>query len=229
MIHSILDHCHSWILKIRYFKNNQLSYGSKLIGNSVLMGRNHLARNVVLIDSLLGYATYVARDTDLIKTKVGSFSCIGPNVHIVAGRHPTSKFASIHPAFFSLRKQSGFTYVTHQLFDEFAYVGNDTRYFVEIGNDVWIGDSAMIMSGVTIGDGAIIGAGALVTKDVEAYSIVGGVPAKVIKMRFDEKTTDLLKKIKWWEHDEVWIREHARYFFDHDILIKKISDEGYDL
>lgn len=69
---------------------------------------------------------------------------------------------------------------------------------IVIGNDVWIGYEAVIMAGVTIGDGAIIGTRAVVTKDVPAYAIVGGVPAKMIKKRFTEETIASLQKIKWW-------------------------------
>lgn len=72
---------------------------------------------------------------------------------------------------------------------------------VEIGNDVWIGDGALILSGVKIGDGAVIGAKAVITKDVEPYSIVAGNPAKLIKYRFDEKYIDKLLEIKWWDWD----------------------------
>lgn len=74
----------------------------------------------------------------------------------------------------------------------------DNKGNITIGNDVWIGYEAVIMSGVTIGDGAIIGARAVVTKDVEAYTIVGGVPAKLIKKRFDRDTIAKLQSISWW-------------------------------
>lgn len=69
---------------------------------------------------------------------------------------------------------------------------------VIIGNDVWIGRSASILSGVSVGDGAVIGAHSLVTKDVDPYTIVGGNPAKVIRKRFDDKTIQELLAIKWW-------------------------------
>lgn len=75
----------------------------------------------------------------------------------------------------------------------------DNKGDIVIGNDVWIGYDAVIMQGVTIGDGAIIGTRAVVTKDVPPYSIVGGVPAKVIKKRFDDQTIETLLTIKWWD------------------------------
>ena len=79
----------------------------------------------------------------------------------------------------------------------------DNRGDIVIGNDVWIGYEAVILSGVTIGDGAIIGTRAVVTKDVPPYTIVGGVPAKPIRKRFDEKMIKELLKIKWWD----WTKE----------------------
>ncbi|MBQ0036654.1 MAG: CatB-related O-acetyltransferase [Firmicutes bacterium] len=76
-----------------------------------------------------------------------------------------------------------------------------------VGNDVWIGYDAIIMPGVHIGDGAIIGAKSLITKDVEPYSIVGGVPAKQIRKRFDDSTIQILEDIKWWDWPEEKIKE----------------------
>lgn len=78
----------------------------------------------------------------------------------------------------------------------------DNKGDIVIGNDVWIGYEAVIMPGVKIGDGAIIGTRAVVTKDVEPYTIVGGVPARVIRKRFDDKTIAKLMKIKWWNWDK---------------------------
>ena len=75
----------------------------------------------------------------------------------------------------------------------------DNKGDIVIGNDVWIGYEAVIMSGVTIGDGAIIGTRAVVTKDVPPYTIVGGVPAKQIRKRFSEETISELLKLKWWD------------------------------
>lgn len=81
----------------------------------------------------------------------------------------------------------------------------DNKGDIIIGNDVWIGYEAVIMAGVTIGDGAIIGTRAVVTKDVPPYTIVGGVPAKPIRKRFDDATVERLIKLRWWdwEHEKI--------------------------
>ena len=84
----------------------------------------------------------------------------------------------------------------------------DKKGDIIIGNDVWIGYEAVILSGVTIGDGAIIGTRAVVTKDVPPYTIVGGVPAKAIRKRFPDETISALLKLKWWDWPEKRIKQH---------------------
>lgn len=84
----------------------------------------------------------------------------------------------------------------------------DNKGDIVIGNDVWIGYDAVILSGVTIGDGAIIGARAVVTKDVPPYTIVGGIPARHIRKRFDEETVTRLMELKWWEWSDEKIKEN---------------------
>ncbi len=84
----------------------------------------------------------------------------------------------------------------------------DNKGDIIIGNDVWIGYEAVILSGVTVGDGAIIGARAVVTKDVPPYTIVGGVPARHIRRRFDEETVTRLMELKWWEWSDEKIKNN---------------------
>jgi len=84
----------------------------------------------------------------------------------------------------------------------------DNKGDIVVGNDVWIGFEAVIMAGVTIGDGAIIGSRAVVTKDVEPYSIVGGIPAKLIRKRFSEEKTLELLEMKWWNWSEEMIKKN---------------------
>ena len=84
----------------------------------------------------------------------------------------------------------------------------DHKGDIVIGNDVWIGYEAVILAGVTIGDGAVIGSRAVVTKDVPPYTIVGGVPAKTIRRRFDKDTVEELLRLRWWDWPEEMIREN---------------------
>lgn len=106
------------------------------------------------------------------------------------------------------------TYPFPIFFEEWGLDGKDicdawdNKGDIVIGNDVWIGFEAVILSGVTIGDGAVIGSRAVVTKDVEPYTIVGGVPAKAIRKRFDEQTIEKLEKIGWWNWSEEQIRQN---------------------
>ncbi len=93
----------------------------------------------------------------------------------------------------------------------------DRKGDIIIGNDVWIGYEAVILAGVTIGDGAIIGTRAVVTKDVPSYTIVGGVPAKPIRKRFDEQTIHRLLEMKWWDWPEEKIAEHIQAIQTGDI------------
>ena len=93
----------------------------------------------------------------------------------------------------------------------------DNKGDIVIGNDVWIGYEAIILSGVNIGDGAIIGARAVVTKDVPAYTVVGGIPAKEIKKRFDAETIDKLQQIQWWDWSFEKIQQFLPYLMNGEV------------
>lgn len=92
---------------------------------------------------------------------------------------------------------------------------------VVIGNDVWIGANVIILPGITIGDGSILAAGAVVTKDVEPYSIVGGVPGRIIKYRFPEKMIETFLKIKWWEWSIEQIESNIELFYEPEVFLKR--------
>lgn len=90
----------------------------------------------------------------------------------------------------------------------------DNKGDIIIGNDVWIGYEAVIMAGVHIGDGAVIAARAVVTKDVPPYTIVGGTPARKIRMRFEEETIAKLQQIQWWNWPVEKIRQSLPYIMN---------------
>ena len=119
--------------------------------------------------------------------KMGKFCSIGGGVVIfLGGEHRINRIS---------------TYPWAGVFPYFKNTEhvNATKGDVIIGNDVWIGDRATILSGVSIGNGAVIGASAVVTKDVSPYAVVAGNPAKLIKFRFEQDVIDSLKKIQWWD------------------------------
>ena len=94
----------------------------------------------------------------------------------------------------------------------------EVKEIPEIGNDVWIGENVFFQGGVIIGDGAVVLAGAVVTKNVPPYAIVGGVPAKVLKYRYDEETIKFLLGFKWWDKDVNWLRDNWQLLCDIDKL-----------
>lgn len=191
--------------------------------NSVFEGKNYVGSRSILINSEMQFGSYIGDNSRFTNSLVGKYSCVASDVVIVLGQHPSSGFVSVHPAFFSVNNSIvRFPYVNKQKYIEQKFADTEKQISVVIGNDVWIGNGVKILEGVTIGDGAIVAAGAVVTKDVPSYAIVGGVPAKVIKYRFSEEDIEYLLKLRWWEKDEEWIKEHAEYFEDIKILKEKV-------
>jgi acetyltransferase-like isoleucine patch superfamily enzyme len=171
---------------------------------------NTIYDNVTISNSYLGDFTYVANNTNICNTKIGKFCSIGSNVKCGLPIHPSSTFVSTHPIFYSTLKQTQITFASKDFFKE--------EDDLIIGNDVWIGSNVIIMSGITIEDGAIIASGSVVTKDVTAYSIVGGVPAKIIKYRFEQNEIDFLRRLEWWNLDLDFLKSNFETFHD----IKKL-------
>ena len=184
------------------------------IHNSKFNAYNKVYKYSRVRNTEMGSYSYIARNCQIYNTHIGKFTCIGPNVITGMGAHPSSEFVSSHPLFYSkLGQSSGLVIVEKELFNEFPVT--------HIGNDVWIGNNAILKYGIKIGDGSIIGSGAVVTKDVEPYSIVGGVPAKVIKYRFSQEQIAFLLKFKWWDKDLEWLKANKDFFQNIDQFMNK--------
>lgn len=184
------------------------------VNESSFEGYNLICDNCYIDNCRIGLLSYAGNKTELSHTKVGRYCSIGPEVKIVAGNHPTREYVSTHPTFYSKHKFVGMGFSDEEIFEEYSYTDEQKKYWVEIGNDVWIGAGATIINGCKIGDGAIVAAGAVVTKDVPPYTIVGGVPAKPIRTRFTEEQIKFLLAFKWWDRDVTWMKENVNHFRD---------------
>jgi len=138
---------------------------------------------------------------------VGKFCSIAKNVTIFLGGNHRIDWITTYP-FSVQRPWSRFTgKVEHPV----------SRGDVVIGNDVWLGNGCTILSGVSIGDGAVIAANATVTKNIPAYAIAAGNPARVVRMRFDNERTAKLLTLRWWDWDERTIRKNLPKLLSSDI------------
>lgn len=151
------------------------------------------------------------------EVKIGSYCAFGENINIITENHdynyPAMQY-TFYRHFFE-KEHPGVT----------KYPPNKerTKGGIEIGNDVWIGHNTTILSGVKIGNGAILANGSIVTRDVEPYSIFGGIPAKKIKMRFGDEIIQYLLKIKWWNWSEEKIKRN-REFFGLNLSLLKVEE-----
>lgn len=186
---------------------------SRMAGASIGAGcnvrRSELGTCVSLGDhcnvsnSAIGDYSYLGRRCDLPLADIGPFCSIARGVTLAAGSHPKD-WASTSPMTYLAFDQHirGALAPTCSWEEEYAFLDDDHRRVIEVGADCWIGTNAVLVASsrpLRIGVGAIVAAGAVVTKDVEAYSIVAGVPAREIGKRFDEPTVRRLLASRWWE------------------------------
>lgn len=154
-----------------------------------------LAADVLFHESTLGDYSYIMQRSQVTWSTIGKFCSIASDVRLNPGNHPMWRASQHH---FSYRASA------------YGLGDDDAEFFswrksnpVTVGHDVWIGHGATVLAGVSVGTGAIIGAGAVISKDVPAYTIVGGVPGKQIKRRFSADVEKGLLDLAWWD----WSRE----------------------
>lgn len=200
-----------------YFKRKvdklKLGVNTMIFKSCSLSSNISIGDNCNLSNTSIGSYSYMGSNCKIHYTSIGKFCSIGSDVKIGLSNHPTETFVSTSPYFYLPNFNGDSSFVNKQYF-------NPTKP-IRIGNDVWIGANVLINDGVNIGDGAIIAAGAVVTKDVEPYSIVGGVPAKVIKMRHTNEQREKLIALKWWDKDLDWITSNLEEFRKVDEFLKK--------
>lgn len=171
-----------------------------------------LGAHTSLVESTFGDYSYTAGDVSIVYADVGKFCSIASHVRINPGNHPMWRVTQAH--FTYRRSQYGF--------------GEDDAEFFEwrrnhrctIGHDVWIGHGAIVMPGVKVGTGAVIGSGAVVTKEVEPYTIVVGVPARPLRMRFPLEVAETLLASQWWEWDRATLEARFDDLLDLDRFLQ---------
>jgi phosphonate metabolism protein (transferase hexapeptide repeat family) len=153
----------------------------------------------ILLEVTMGDYSYVVNDAQITYTTIGKFCSIAAMTRINPGNHPMHRATQAH-----------FTYRSSAYFEGES---DDTDFFdwrrqhhVHIGHDVWIGHGAIVLPGRNIGTGAVIAAGAIVTKDVPAYTIVAGNPARIVRRRFSEDVAGRLARLAWWDWDHDKLR-----------------------
>jgi phosphonate metabolism protein (transferase hexapeptide repeat family) len=153
----------------------------------------------ILQEVAMGDYSYVVNDAQITYTTIGKFCSIAAMTRINPGNHPMHRASQAH-----------FTYRASAYFpgesDEAEFFEWRRGHHVHIGHDVWIGHGAVVLPGRSVGTGAVVAAGAIVTKDVPAYTIVAGNPARLVRRRFSEDITNRLAELSWWDWDHETLR-----------------------
>lgn len=189
-------------------KTIQISSPKLISKNAVIRYRPpfNLVGNVRVIRSFrAGYYSYIRSGLISSLKSIGNYCSIGPGFTVGDTNHPLD-WLSTAGLFYTKTRFNWYAPYETRFVPDPDHVDLKKELDAQkadpvIGNDVWIGGNVTVLRGVKIGDGAIVAAGSIVTKDVAPFTIVGGVPARPIRMRFDEKTVARLRRTKWWNYD----------------------------
>ena len=180
------------------FRASPFSYASK---DSQFAEASALVGTASVYRSAIGRCSYVS-GARIANATLGAYSSVGPGAIVGGlGEHP-SRWMTTHPSFYSTRGPNAISFAQVDVFP-------GEHQPVSVGNDVWIGARAMILDGVTVGHGAIVAAGAVVVNDVAPYEVVGGVPARRLRMRFEAEVIRALLERPWWNLPDDVLRELA--------------------
>ena len=191
-----------------------------LLGKTCFEGNNRVGAKTYLNNVSVGRYTNMGDDNVFVNTKIGRFVSIGSQVKLVSSVHPVENALSTNSAFY------GYWGRKYQLASNINYnetLTDDKGYCLQIGNDVWIGDRVLLKGGINIGNGAIIAMGAVVTKDVPAYAIVAGVPATIIKYRFNKEEIEFWESFQWWNKSHEWLSQYGPKFLNYEELLSEIK------
>jgi phosphonate metabolism protein (transferase hexapeptide repeat family) len=175
-----------------------------------------LGPGTTIIESTFGDYSYAAGDVSIIYADVGKFCSIASHARLNPGNHPMDRVMQHHATY--RRVQYGFGET-----DDVEFFNWRRADRVVVGHDVWIGHGAIVLPGVTVGLGAVVGAGAVVTKDVEPYTIVVGVPARPLRRRFPEDVAEALTATAWWDWPRELLEERIGDFNDLETFLKKYA------
>lgn len=184
-------------------------HGLELKGNVTIHGGLHFERPALLWNGVtvnrcrIGAYSYIAPNTNALLTTIGRYCSIGDNVRLGLTQHPVDHLLTSPIAYKGV-------FDWHQAYTP-PDSWNELRP-VEIAHDVWIGAGATVLGGVRLGTGCIVAARAVVTKDVPPYAVVAGIPAKTVKMRFDDALIERLLKLELWQYDlpKWWAGHHVQ-------------------
>lgn len=186
------------------------------VKNSSLGSWTDIGPRVQIAESTVGDYTYFAGDASAIYSEIGKYCSIASHVRINPGNHPKWRVTQHHCTY--RKVQYGFDTVNDEDFFQWR---REAR--VVIGHDVWLGHGAIVMPGIKIGTGAVVGSGAVVTKDIPPYGIAVGVPARVIKMRFDTDIVGKILKTEWWNWDREMMEERFKDFYEPSLFLEKYT------